>query len=416
MSQLSPSPYPLPPKGGEGKGEGGGTGYEEVIMSQSGSLDRPIHKLRSIGQSVWYDNIQRSLITSGRLARMMSEDGLAGMTSNPTIFEKAINGSTDYDEDLKSLTSRQAPLQEILDNLTVKDIQLACDAFHPLFDSTHGVDGRVSIEVTPKFGRDTTATIQEAHRLGALVNRPNVMVKVPATVEGLAAVEVLTAEGLNINITLIFSVERYAAVMNAYLRGLEARAAKGQALGTVHSVASFFVSRINVSANTLLDQQIAATSSAAERERLQELRWKIAVANSKRAYQRFRKVFTSERFARLAAQGAHVQRVLWASTGVKDPSLPPTYYLEALMGPDTVNTLPPETYETFRTSGVVAPTLEVGVEEAERQLVSLEQAGISLATICEDLEVKGLKSFADSWEKLSQSLAAKRDQLQLATR
>lgn len=375
-----------------------------------------IHQLRGLGQSIWYDNIQRSLITSGQLGRMIREDGLAGMTSNPTIFEKAINGSTDYDADLQQLIHRQAPLQEMLDSLTVKDIQLACETFHPLFEETRGVDGRVSIEVAPTFGRDSQGTIQEAHRLLALVDRPNVMVKVPATQEGLEAIEALTAAGVSINVTLIFSVERHEAVMNAYVRGLEARAAKGLPLDPVHSVASFFVSRIDVAANVLLDRPITAASPDAAPKRLQGLRWKVAIANSKRAYQRFRQVFSGARFAKLAAQGAHVQRVLWASTGVKDPALSPTYYLEALMGPDTVNTLPPETYDAFRRQGVVALSLDVGVEEAERQLGELEGAGISLADICEKLEVKGLQSFADSWEKLSVSLAAKRDRIQLPTK
>lgn len=369
-----------------------------------------VQALRSTGQSLWYDFIRRELITSGKLAALIGDDYLAGMTSNPTIFEKAIGHSTDYDEDIRALAARGAGTAETLDALTSTDIRAACDAFRPLYDATRGLDGRVSIEVAPEFGRDATATVAEGLRLKALVARPNVMVKVPATKEGLVAIERLTAAGVDVNVTLIFSVDRYREVMGAYLKGLEARAAKAQPVDGIHSVASFFVSRIDVAANKRIDAKLASVSPA-DRPALQDLRWAVAVANSKRAYGAFKETFASDRFKGLAARGAAVQRVLWASTGAKDPSQPPLFYVNRLTGPDSVDTVPPECFEAFVKDGETGNAIDRDRDGAERTLQTLEGFGISLAAICEELEADGLASFAKSWATLRQELEAKRQAL-----
>lgn len=361
-----------------------------------------IRALRALGQSIWYDNCERTLIASGRLAAMIRDDGLAGMTSNPTIFEKAVKGSDAYDAQLKALAARSADLPATLDAVIGDDIRAACDAFGPLFDASGGEDGRVSIEVSPALARDTAGTVREGVRLKALVDRPNVMIKVPATREGLPAITELTAAGVDVNVTLIFAVARYREVMDAFQAGLERRVAAGQAVDAIRSVASFFVSRIDVAAAKRLDPRIAAGETA-----LAPLRGRVGIANSRRAWAAWEEVFTAPRWTALAARGARPQRVLWASTGVKDPALSPTAYVEALVGPHSVNTLPPETYAATRALGAVARMIDTAEARADRTLENLAAAGIGLDGICAELEVAGVKSFADSWAALGAALEAK---------
>jgi len=361
-----------------------------------------IRALRALGQSIWYDNCERTLIASGRLAAMIRDDGLAGMTSNPTIFEKAVKGSGAYDAQLAALAARGADLPAMLDAVIGDDIRAACDAFRPAYDDSEGEDGRVSIEVSPDLARDTAGTVREGLRLRALVDRPNVMVKVPATREGLPAITELTAAGVDVNVTLIFSVARYREVMDAFQAGLERRVAAGGAVAGIHSVASFFVSRIDVAAGKRLDPRIAAGEAG-----LAALRGRVGIANSRRAWAAWQDVFAAPRWLALAARGARPQRVLWASTGVKDPALPPTAYVEALVGPHSVNTVPPDTYAAIRALEFVARTIDDAAARADRTLDALAAAGVSLDEICAELEVAGVKSFADSWAALGAAVAAK---------
>jgi transaldolase / glucose-6-phosphate isomerase len=371
----------------------------------------PLVELQKFGQSFWYDNIRRGLIQSGELKKMIVEDGLRGVTSNPTIFEKAISASTDYDDAIRELVAKKKSVPDIFDALSVKDIQMASDLFRPLYDETGGADGFVSIEVAPQYGRDTEKTVSEARRLWKLVNRPNLMVKIPATKEGLPAIEKCLAEGININITLIFSIERYEQVMDAYISALEKRAKDGEPVDRVASVASFFVSRIDSSVDKLLQDRIQSSQNPKEKDLLLELLGKIAVANAKMAYQAYKKIFTSPRFETLRKKGARVQRPLWASTGTKNPNYSDALYIEELIGPDTVNTMPPATISAFRDHGKPRASLEENLPAAREALEKLKGAGIDLKKITVQLEQEGLKSFSDSFEKLMQCLTAKKEML-----
>ncbi len=368
-------------------------------------------ELQKFGQSFWYDNIRRGLINSGELKKMIDQDGLRGVTSNPTIFEKAISSSTDYDEAIRELVGKKQSVQEIFDQLSIEDIQLAADLFAPLYKKTEGADGYVSIEVAPQFARDTEKTIAEARRLWRLVNRPNVMVKIPATKEGLPAIEKCLSEGININITLIFSIERHEQVMNVYLNALEKLAKEGKPIDKVASVASFFVSRIDTSVDKLLQEKIQAAPGAKEKDQLLELLGKVAIANAKMAYQAYKNIFTSSRFEALKKKGAQVQRPLWASTGTKNPNYSDVLYVEELIGPDTVDTMPPATISAFKDHGKVRASIEENIDAARQTMESLKAVGIDLKKITAQLEQEGVKSFSDSYEKLIQCLTAKKEMI-----
>jgi transaldolase len=355
----------------------------------------PLAQLSQLGQSPWYDQMTRSLISQGTLKRMIDEDGLRGLTSNPTIFEKAISGSKDYEDALRAMVSKGAELPEIYDGLVVGDIASAADVFRPVYESTKGTDGFVSIEVSPLLALNTDATVQEAKRLHAKLARPNVLIKVPATAQGLPAIEELISEGISVNVTLIFSVQVYAKVVEAYLKGLEKRIAKGAAVDRVASVASFFVSRIDSAVDKKLEE-----IAKAGRPEAAELAGKAAIANAKLAYEKFQQLFSGPRWEKLAAAGAHVQRPLWASTGTKNPKYSDVLYIDTLIGPNTVNTMPPATYDAFRDHGKAVVTITHDLEGARQIFDKLREFGIDLTAVTEELTVAGVKSFADSYNNL----------------
>jgi len=363
-----------------------------------------LHELTDLGQAIWLDYIRRSFITSGDLQALIDE-GLRGITSNPTIFEKAIAGSADYDQDLRRLVDEGRSVEEIYQALTLDDIRRAADLLHKVYEQTGGADGYVSLEVSPTLAYDTEGTIAEARRLFATLDRPNVMIKVPATPAGIPAIGTLIGEGVNVNVTLMFSLAHYEAVAEAYIAGLEKLAADGGFVSQVASVASFFVSRVD----TAVDQALEAigTPEAAA------LQGKIAIANAKAAYARFRERFSGDRWDRLAAQGARVQRPLWASTSTKNPLYPDTLYVDGLIGRDTVNTVPPATLNAFRDHGTVALTLEAGLGQTSAQLAlqALAELGVDLDAITQKLQDDGVAAFAKSFEALMASIAEKRDRL-----
>ena len=363
-----------------------------------------IKELREIGQSLWLDNIRRQLVTSGELARLRDE-GLTGVTSNPTIFEKAVSGSTDYDEAMVELVRAKKKPAEMLWELMVEDIQAAADTFRPVWERTKGKDGFVSIEVSPTVANNTRQTIKWAEDLHDRCRRPNVMVKIPATKEGLPAIEDQISKGHNINVTLIFSVDRYAEVVDAYLSGLEALHGKGGDLTKVASVASFFVSRVDTKVDKILTEKINASSDPKEKQALERLYGKAAIANSKLAYDRFGQLFSGPRWDRLKKAGALTQRPLWASTSTKDPRYPDTYYVEELIGPDTVDTIPPQTLAAFREHGEVRRSIDENVDLAKRQLSQLAEAGVDLDRVTYELEIEGVEAFTKSFESLLATLA-----------
>jgi transaldolase len=371
-----------------------------------------LQHLHAAGQSVWLDNIRRSLITSGELDRLIGEDALTGITSNPSIFEKAIGGSSDYDEALKKLVAGgKKGAGELFEALAVEDIQMACDRLRPVYERTHGLDGYVSIEVSPHLLHDTAATVAEAHRLHDEVNRPNVLVKIPASEEGLPAIEACLAEGISINITLIFSLAFYERVALAYLSALEKRVAAGQPIDRVAPVASFFVSRVDTLVDKLLEEKLK-TAQGAEHDRLTGLLGKAAIANARLAYEKYQAIFhKGERFAALKAKGAMVQRCLWASTSTKNPRYRDVLYVEELIGPETVNTMPGATIEAFLDHGVVARTITHDVAGAHQVLRDLEALGISYAQVTQQLLDEGGKLFSDAFDTLMKALEQKRDTL-----
>ncbi len=362
-------------------------------------------ELCQVGQSVWLDNISRRLITSGELERLIDEDGISGITSNPTIFEKAVSHEADYDDAMRELVRQDKSVAEIYDALTISDIQAATDVLRPVFEATHGGDGYVSIEVSPKLAYDTAGTVADARRLLAAVNRPNLFVKVPATREGLPAIRQLLSGGINVNITLMFSMEHYEAVAEAYVAALEDRVRQGLPLSGVASVASFFVSRVDTLVDKLLE--VKMRTEGPDAARAAALRGQIAVANSKLVYQRFKEIFGSERFEALAAKGARVQRVLWASTSTKNPAYSDILYVQPLIGPDTVNTLPDETIVAFRDHGEARATVEDGLGEAQVAFKTLADLGIDMRAVGEQLSVEGVDKFAQSFDKLFAVIAAK---------
>ncbi|TMF21877.1 MAG: bifunctional transaldolase/phosoglucose isomerase [Chloroflexi bacterium] len=364
----------------------------------------PVKELHQIGQSLWLDNIRRQLITSGELARLRDE-GITGVTSNPTIFEKAVSGSTDYDEAMVQLVRDKTRPADMLWNLMIEDVQAAADVFRPVYDRTRGKDGFVSIEVGPTIANSTRETIKFAEYLHDRCSRPNVMVKIPATKEGLPAIEDQISKGNNINITLIFSVDRYAEVVEAFLSGLEKLHKRGGDVSKVASVASFFVSRVDTKVDKILAEKVNATGDPREKRALEQLYGKAAIANSKMAYERWKAMFSGPRWERLKKAGARTQRCLWASTSTKDPRYPDTYYVEELIGPETVDTIPPQTLAAFREHGEVRRSLDENVDVARRQLRHLAEAGVAIDRVTHELEVEGVEAFTKSFETLLATLA-----------
>jgi transaldolase len=376
--------------------------------------ENPLRKLKELGQSVWFDYIRRDLYESGELAKLIRDDGLAGMTSNPTIFQKAIAETELYDEDVRRLGSQGKDPFAIFDVLAIQDVSRAADVFRPVFDETRGGDGYVSIEVGPKLANDTEGSIREAHRLWQACARPNVMVKIPGTAAGVPAIQRCLADGVNINITLLFSVNRYREVMEAYLSALEERIAKGRAVENLPSVASFFVSRTDTNVDKKLDR-IAKEDGDGPRGRMaRELRGKAAIANARLAYAAFEEVFHSERVRALEKKGARLQRPLWASTSTKDPAYPDLYYVEALVAPNTVDTMPPDTFEAYRDHGDPKVRIHDGLDEARDVFRRLSELGIDEATVSRELEEEGVKKFSDSYESLLKALAAKEKAMRVA--
>ena len=357
-----------------------------------------IEQLTEAGQSLWYDYIRRGMIASGQLQRLV-DDGIVGVTSNPTILQKAVAEGNDYDDALAELVAAGKSDTEVYETLVTEDIRAAADILRPVYDRTKRRDGYVSLEVNPALAYDTKGTIDEAQRLFSLVDRPNLMIKVPATELGLPAVHALIGAGVNVNVTLIFSCEVYRRVTDAYLSGLEDLDAGGGDLSRAASVASFFVSRVDTKVDKIIDACGSANDSP-----LTPLRGRAANANAKAAYGIFKDVFARDRFATLAADGARVQRPLWASTSTKDPTYPDTYYVDPLIGPDTVNTIPPATLEAFKDHGVVAPTLEANLDDAHRILARLADAGIDMTTVTNELRTEGVDAFAKSFDALMTDL------------
>ena len=359
-----------------------------------------------LGQSLWYDNIERRLLENGELAAMIERGDIYGVTSNPSIFKKAISDSNDYDDDLKPLAAEGLSAIEIFDRLAIEDIQNACDLFSGVYTATKGGDGYVSIEVNPDLAHDADATCREAQRLWDTVDRPNLMVKIPATKAGLPAIQRSIANGLNINITLIFSQERYAEVVEAYIAGLEQRAAKGAGIENIASVASFFVSRIDSKVDAWLQDIVQQEGPHAGKAA--SLQGKIAIANAVMAYQLFRVKFEGDRFSALRENGARVQRPLWASTSTKNPEYPDTLYIDELIGGETVNTVPPDTLEAFKDHGTARLTLEKDVDGARQVLADLEEVGLSLAKATKELEDEGVAAFSKAFSDLLHSVEDRR--------
>ncbi|HEU0004463.1 MAG TPA: transaldolase [Terriglobia bacterium] len=367
-------------------------------------------ELQDFGQSVWLDNISKAILDSGELKKLIDEDGLRGVTSNPTIFEKAINGSRDYDVALSELAQAGRTVDEIYEALVIDDIRRATDLFRPLFRASDGLDGYVSLEVSPKLANETQRTLEEARRLWAKVDRANVMIKVPATPAGIPAIEQLISEGINVNVTLMFSMEHYIRVAEAYVRGLQARAQNGQSLA-VASVASFFVSRVDSLIDKQLEERLARATDTDEKQKLESLLGKTAIANSRRVYQKFKEIFSRREFLDLKGKGARVQRPLWASTSTKNPKYRDVLYAEELIGRDTVDTMPPATIDAFRDHGQVRASLDEGLDEAESVFRRLANLGIDMNAATEKLQVDGVKLFADSFDTLMKSLVSKRESL-----
>ncbi len=368
-------------------------------------------ELKSQRQSVWYDNLNRELIKTGALQRLVDNDGVSGGTSNPSIFEKAVGASDAYDEHLAEIVRPDVSLDETYDALTVTDVGLSADIFRGVYDETEGADGYASLEVSPLIADDTETTTSEATRLFAALDRPNAMIKIPGTPEGLPAVERSLADGININITLLFGVDSYEQVALAYLAALEKRARADLPLDRIGSVASFFVSRVDSLVDGRLEEKIKAVQSDLERQRLSALLGKAGVANAKIAYAKFQEIFSGDRWAALAARGARVQRCLWASTSTKNPDYRDVLYVEELIGPDTINTMPQNTLDAFRDHGVVAATLAKGVDDARAHIRELEAVGIDFRAVTDELQVQGVKLFADSFAKARATVEEKRDRI-----
>jgi transaldolase len=359
----------------------------------------PLVELQSYGQSFWYDNIRRKFLIDGTIERLIVEDGLRGMTSNPSIFDKAIGLSDDYDDQLSDMASGALSVKDVYERVAIFDIRVACDMFKKLYSSSNGGDGYVSLEVSPHLAHNTSDTIEEALRLFATVDRPNLMIKVPATKEGIPAIKELLSRGININVTLMFSMEHYLSVASAYIAGLDNWLANKGKPEKVSSVASFFVSRVDSD----VDEQLSGIGDPAA----ELLKGKSAVANSKLVYQKFKELFYGKGFDKLAKTGARRQRLLWASTSTKNRAYPDTMYVDELIGSETVNTMPPQTIDAFRDHGRVSNSLEEDVDEAKSLLENVEELGLDLDEITNQLQIKGVKAFADSFDQLMLTLETK---------
>jgi transaldolase len=369
--------------------------------------NNPLKQLEALGQSVWLDYIRRDLIAGGGLRRLIEEDGLRGMTSNPAIFEKAIADSHDYDEDIRAMVLRGKGPKEIYEALSQCDVRNAADEFRPLYDRTDGKDGYVSLEVNPHLANDTRGTIEEARRLWAALERPNVFIKVPATLEGVPAIRQLISEGINVNVTLLFGLPRYRQVAEAYIAGIETRIAQGKTVKQVASVASFFVSRIDTLVDPLLEKVIA--QGGQEAEIAKKSRGQVAVASAKVAYQIYQEIFGGDRFQRLVGKEARAQRLLWASTGTKNPDYSDVKYIEALIGPDTVNTIPVETLDAYRDHGAPQIRIEKDIGQDHLVLERLPKLGIDLDKVTQQLEDEGVEKFNKPFDKLLETLEKDRD-------
>ncbi len=371
--------------------------------------NNPLNRLAALGQSVWLDYIHRDLFSSGQLRAMIEQDSLTGMTSNPAIFEKAIAQSNAYDKEILALSSRGLDTLGIYEQLSLQDVRRAADEFRGVFDATHGADGFVSLEVNPHLAHDTAGTVTEARRLWAALDRPNVFIKVPGTRAGLAAIQQLTSEGISINVTLLFSLARYRQVIDAYVAGLEARVAQGLPIRSVASVASFFISRIDA----LVDPKLDALAARGE-SRAAKLRGETAIASAKLAYQIYRHVFAHERFAALKSHGAQIQRLLWASTSTKDARYSDVKYVEALIGPDTIDTMPMETVVAYRDHGQPQSRLLDQVDQARAVFEELPKLGIDLDAVTQQLEDEGVAKFNQPFDKLMQALQTKQGAVRAA--
>ncbi|GHO83059.1 transaldolase [Dictyobacter formicarum] len=372
-------------------------------------MANPLIQLQELGQSVWYDNIDRAQLASGQFQKMLAEDGIVGVTANPTIFEKSISGGHAYDDQIIQLIKEGKDTNDIYEAVVIQDIRTVADLLRPIYDRTEGGDGYVSLEVSPDLAHDTKGTISEAKRFWSMVDRPNLMIKIPATPEGIPAIYETLRSGINVNVTLIFSLESYRDVADAYTRALEDRNGRSEDISKLASVASFFVSRVDTLVDKLLEEKIKASNDPAEKEELKSLEGKAAIANARLVYQDFKRIFNTPRFESLKHAGAHVQRPLWASTSTKNPAYRDVLYAEELIGPNTVDTMPLETIINFRDHGRVRLSIEDDIPGAKAVLDSLEKKGIHYAQITQQLQDEGVKKFADSFHQLFKGIEDKKN-------
>ncbi|GAC1626153.1 MAG: hypothetical protein NVS4B2_05250 [Chloroflexota bacterium] len=373
-----------------------------------------LHEMLEQGQSPWIDNITRDMFTGGKLQALIDR-GIVGLTSNPTIFQKAIGSSDLYDDELRSLVRQNKSVSDIYDDLVLDDIRNAANTFRPLYDRTNGADGYVSIEVLPSLAHDTEKTLSEARRLFNYLGLPNVMIKIPGTPEGIPAFQQAIAEGINVNVTLVFSIESYRQVAQAYINGLSQRASTGQPVDRIASVASFFVSRVDSAVDKMLDQVIDGAQDEGRKAELRALQGKAAIANARMAYEAFGEIFSGPAWESLAGKGAKPQRCLWASTSTKNPNYRDVLYVEELIGPHTVDTMPPATIDAVIDHGRVARTLDRNIDEAHRQFEALEKAGISMHEVTEQLQADGVRLFSESFDDLINTISAKREEMMAQT-
>lgn len=371
-----------------------------TTVPATSATTNPLKGLLAYGQSPWMDYVRRDLLTSGQLKKYIDNDGLRGMTSNPSIFEKAITGSNLYADVLNSQEAKSLNANGLFEKVAIRDIQDACDIFKPIYEAANRRDGYVSLEVSPFLGFDTRASIDEAHRLWKAVNRPNVMIKIPGTPEGLPAIRQCLEAGLNINITLLFAQNRYEQVAEAFLSALEARAAKGQDISHIASVASFFVSRIDTLVDSTIDEKLKTASDPAAKALLESIRGKVAIANARLTYQKYQELFGGSRWKALSSKGAQTQRLLWASTSTKNPKYRDVLYVEELIGADTVDTIPPATFDAFRDHGKLRESLTENVDGAARTMADLAKAGISMKDVTDKLLTDGVRLFSDAFKTL----------------
>lgn len=372
-------------------------------------MSNPLQQLQSFGQSVWFDNIDRAQLVSGQFQRLLDEDGVVGVTANPTIFDKSISAGHAYDEQMNELIREGKSTNEIYEALVIQDIRTVADMLRPIYDRTNMRDGYVSLEVSPELAHNTEGTLSEVRRFWKMVNRPNLMIKIPATQEGIPAIRQALSEGININITLIFALESYKQVADAYLSALEERVSEGKDISHMASVASFFVSRVDTLVDKLLEDKVKASSDPAEQQKLKALEGKAAIANARIVYQEFRRIFGASRFEALEQRDARVQRPLWASTSTKNPAYRDVLYAEELIGPDTVDTMPLETIQNFRDHGRVMLTVGNDIEQAHKELAALEAVGIHYDQFTQQLLDEGVKKFADSFHDLFKSIDDKKN-------